>query len=169
MKSTGGISYKNVYYPSQTVPVVGGIAPLHESVIALQNAGYGVSGGQQPTLQEASINTMLLSSTNSILTDPKFVVSVAPVSSACVGIDCKSLFFPGGLELVLKPDGSSLFAGTQPNDPVIIVHDAPGYQMEFWTQNFTFDTSTDCHVYGLPVSALYACVAGRNGTIFSGE
>jgi hypothetical protein len=157
-----------VYYPSKTVSVVGGIAPLHESVTALQNAGYGVQG-QQPTLEEARINTMLLSSTNGILTDPKFVVSVAPVSPACEGIECKSLFFPGGLELVLKPDGSSLFTGTQPTDPVIIIHDAPGYQIEFWTQNFTFDTSVDCQVYGLPVSALYACVAGRDGTVFSGR
>jgi len=113
---------------------------------------------------------MLVSSTNSILTDPKFVAGVAPVSPVCSkGIDCKSLFFPGGLELVLKADGKSLFEGTQPNDPVIIVHDASGYQMDFSSQNFTFNHSTDCQVYGLPVSALYACVAGSNGTVFSGE
>jgi hypothetical protein len=166
--SVGGISYRDVYYPSQTINIVGGIAPLHESVMALEKANYGNSG-RQPTYQDASINTMLVSSTNSILTDPKFVASVAPVSSVCKGTDCKSLFYPGGLELVLKPDGSSLFKGNQPNDPVIIVHDAPGYQIEFWSQNFTFNPSVDCHFYGLPVSALYACVASRNDTIFTGE
>ncbi|OAP60303.1 hypothetical protein AYL99_05305 [Fonsecaea erecta] len=160
-----GISYKDVFYPNQTVSVVGGIAPFHESVVALQKAS---SGGQQPTFQDASTNTMLISSTNSILTDPKFVVRVAPVSSNCHGSDCKSLFLPGGLELVLKADGTSLFDGNQPEDPVIIVHDAQGYQLDFSSQDYTFNTSVDCNTYGLPVSALYACVAGRNDTIFSG-
>ncbi|OAG34257.1 hypothetical protein AYO21_11604 [Fonsecaea monophora] len=160
-----GISYRDVFYPSQTVPVVGGIAPLRVSVEALEKASYG---GQQPTFQEASINTMLISSTNSILTDPKFVVSVAPISPDCRGADCKSLFLPGGLELVLRADGTSLFDGNEPDDPVIIVHDAPGYQIEFSPQNYTFKTDVDCQIYGLPISALYACVAGRNDTIFSG-
>ncbi|KIW95711.1 uncharacterized protein Z519_04296 [Cladophialophora bantiana CBS 173.52] len=160
-----GLSYKDVYYPSQVVSVVGGIAPLHDSVVALEKASYG---GSQPTFQEASINTMLISSTNSILTDPKFVTSVAPISPNCRGPDCKSLFLPGGLELVLRADGTTLFDGKEPDDPVIIVHDAPGYQIEFLPQGFTFNTAVDCQVYGLPVSALYACVAGRNNTIFSG-
>ncbi|EXJ66950.1 uncharacterized protein A1O5_10145 [Cladophialophora psammophila CBS 110553] len=111
---------------------------------------------------------MLISSTNSILTDPKFVTSVAAISSGCRGPDCKSLFLPGGLELVLRADGTPLFDGKEPDDPVIIVHDAPGYQIEFSSQGFTFNTAVDCQVYGLPISALYACVAGRNNTIFSG-
>lgn len=112
---------------------------------------------------------MLLSSTNGILTDPKFVLGVPPVSPSCKGVDCRSFFFPGGLELLLHRNGTTIFDGTQPGDQVLIVNDAPGYQIEFFSSDFTFDTSVDCQIYGLPVSALYACVASRNNTIFSGE
>jgi hypothetical protein len=141
-----------------------GIAPLHDSVKALDDT-TGISDTSPIT--PADVNMMILGMAHSILIDPTLVVGVSPLY--CTGSDCTSLFLPGGLELVRRPDGSTLFTGQQLEEPVIIVHDAPGYQLEFSPTDFKFNFDTDCHNYGLPISSLYACIAFSDDKLLTGE
>ena len=55
------------------------------------------------------------------LTDPTFVVDVPPVN--CTESDCRSVFLPGGLSLVLQLNESTLFTQNSSEGSVIIVID----------------------------------------------
>lgn len=111
---------------------------------------------------------MVTGMTRSIITDPTFVVDVVP--ERCTGSNCKALFLPGGLTLVRQPNGSALNFAREPEEgSVVIVHDAPGYQLEFSPSNYTFNHTTDCTMAGFAISSFYSCIVFTGDTITSGK
>jgi hypothetical protein len=139
------ITTGDVYYPTDNFPVVAGIAPFHDAVTAI-NA----------TIQQSDLNYILLGMTENILTDPSMVVDVDPLYCES---NCTSIFLPGGLELVRRPDASTLYSKGHLEEPVIIVQNAPGYQLEFSPTNYAFNYNMDCNNYGTDWSSLYVCLA----------
>jgi len=165
------VNVERVYNIDQSFPVIAGIADFHTAVQALEKSNVLTSLNPNDTtssFQETSINMIVAGTTRSIITDPTFVVNVAP--ERCTGSDCSAIFLPGGLELVRQPNGSAFnFAGQPQEDTTIIVHDAPGYQLEFSPSNYTFNHTTDCTMTGFAVSSFYSCIAFTGDTITSGE
>ena len=136
----------------QTIDVIAGLAPMDSLFF---------------TIIPASLVSMFtIGYTVGFMTDPKFVTSVVPIS--CSGsTDCISLFLPGGLDMVrLKNDplNATLFHGQYSQDySTIIVHDAPGFQVEFSSVDpgFSFN-STDCDIYGNAThQGIYVCMANE--------
>jgi len=113
-----------------------------------------------------TINSMILGSTRSILTDPGFVIEVTPVG--CDPADCKSLFLPGGMEIIRYPNGTAV-SSIPSADPVLIVNNAPGYQVEFSSTDHQFDHTKDCKLFGLPFSSLFSCAAFVDNKLLTGE
>jgi hypothetical protein len=148
--------------------VLAGLADLHTSVQALEKSNVF---GNTSTIQETSINMLIIGTTRSILTDPTLAIPIPPVQ--CTGADCQSIFLPGGLGLVrYNTNGSALTGNAVPSfDDAIILHDAPGYHMEFSSTNYTFNHSIggDCTLYGLPVSSIYSCIKYNDSTIYTGK
>jgi len=158
------ISSKDVYDKNNEFPVLAGLADLHDAVQKLESVNVFANTS---TSQETEINMLILGTTRSILTDPTIAIPIAPIQ--CQGADCVSVFLPGGLGLVRNHDGSALNTTAVPSaDGAIIVNNAPGYQMEYGSTNYTFNNATDCHQYGLPVSGVYSCIKYDNGTIYAG-
>lgn len=109
---------------------------------------------------------MVTGAMNSILTDPGFVISVAPI--ACESSDCKTLFLPGGMELV-RSNGAAINTTLFPNESVIIVNNAPGFQLEYEPATYEFNYTTDCTMYGYDVSSFFACLKFNGHNITAGE
>jgi hypothetical protein len=137
---------------------VAGIAPFHDAVTAIDQ-----------TLLKSDINFIDLRMTEIILTDPSMVVSVDPLY--CGESNCTPIFLPGGLELVRRPDASTLYNEGHLEEPVVIVQDAPGYQLEFSPTTYAFDYSVECINYGTEWSSLNVCLAFDNNanSLISGE
>jgi hypothetical protein len=149
------INFRNVYTidKNQTIDVIAGLAPINSffftsspaSLVSMFSIGYTVG----------------------FMTDPKFVTSVVPIS--CSGnTDCISLFLPGGLDLVHLTNyqlNATLFERPYSKDySTIIVHDAPGFQVEFSSVDpgFSFN-STDCGIYGNAThQGIYVCMASED-------
>jgi hypothetical protein len=120
------------------------------------------------SFQETTINMMVAGTTRGIVTDPTLVIDVAP--ERCQGSDCTAIFLPGGLELVRQPNGSALdFSGQPQEDSAIIVHDAPGYQLEFSPSDYAFNHTTDCVMTGFAISSFYSCFVLTNDTLTTGK
>lgn len=160
-----------VYQKGEPFGVIAGIADFHTSILALEKLNVITdpnANATTNTFQETSINMMIIGTTRSILTDPTFVTNVPP--QHCKGSDCKSLFLPGGLELVRQLNGTALnFQVESPEDSVIIVNDAPGYQVEYAPSNYSFNHATDCTTTGFDVSSFYSCLVFTGDAIISGK
>ncbi|CZR67500.1 uncharacterized protein PAC_17399 [Phialocephala subalpina] len=135
------ITSSDVYNEDSSFPVLAGLADIHSSVQALEKSNVF---GNTSTVQETSINMMILGTTRSILTDPTLAIPITPFQ--CTGTDCQSIFLPGGLGITrYLNNGSALSdAGVPPAEGAVIIHDAPGYHMEFTSTNYAFNNSTDC-------------------------
>lgn len=153
------ITFKNVYHPLYSVSVLAGLAPINISLLRFV---------------PVSIMCVYFSSnTYSILGASNFVTGVPPVR--CSGSNCTSVFLPGGLELARLNDGNlnaTLLNGTALNHaPVIMINNAPGFQVEFspMDSDFAFNTS-DCVTFGQQRGqGLYLCVGSRNSTLQAGR
>jgi hypothetical protein len=137
-----------------------------EKLNVIPNTSTTISGTNAATLQDTGINMMITGATNSILTDPGFVISVAPI--ACKSSDCKSLFLPGGMELV-RSNGVAINTTLFPNESVIIVNNAPGFQLEYESSDYKFNYTTDCTMFGYDVSSFFACLKFNGQNITAGE
>jgi hypothetical protein len=110
--------------------------------------------------------------TASILGVSKFVTGIAPVT--CGGT-CRSVFLPGGIETVrvLGPDlnRTLLEGGLFDNADVFLIHEAPGYQLEFFpiATDYSFDRANDCLLYGQSRGqGLYICVGSHDSSLVAG-
>src|SRR5213078_2429230 len=99
------------------IPVIAGLAPIDPRL--------------SDPIPLAIINFYFLAFTRSILSDSTFVTGVPPVK--CSGSQCKSYFFPGGLDQVRTQQGgrnASLFEVTGSKEAsAVIIHNAPGYHL----------------------------------------
>jgi hypothetical protein len=148
------IDFRNVYTIDkyQTIDVIAGLAPINSFFFTNAPASL--------------VNIFSIGYTVGFMTDPKFVTSVAPIS--CSGsTDCISLFLPGGLDMVHLTNyqlNATLFDGQYSQDySTIIVHDAPGFQVEFSSVDpgFSFN-STDCGIYGNAThQGIHVCMASE--------
>jgi hypothetical protein len=162
--SLGDLAFKNVYTPIRTVPVLGGIAPLNVSVLE----------GHLPI---AVICIFFSTYTNALLGSSNFVTGMDPIT--CSGDNCTSIFLPGGvfnsrlLEPPTRPNlNLTLLKGDfLTNAPVVLINNAPGYQVEFTPldESFSF-LRNDCTMYGQTQGeGLYICVTSIDSTIVAGD
>lgn len=110
--------------------------------------------------------------TASILATSKFVTGIAPVT--CDGT-CRSVFLPGGIETarVLGPDlnRTLLEGGLFDNADVFLIHDAPGYHLEFFPipADYSFNKTNDCLLYGQSRGqGVYICVGSYDSSLVAG-
>jgi hypothetical protein len=167
------VTVERVYTPDISFPVTAGLSDLHTSVMALErlnvisNSSSSATSSNTATIQDTGINMMITGSTNSLLTDPNFVINVAPIN--CTSSDCKSLFLPGGMELVRYQNGSAINITSAPEDSILIVNNAPGFQVEYEPSDYVFNYSADCTMYGYAVSSFFSCLKFTGTNIISGE
>ena len=165
------VDVDKVFTTGKTFPVIAGIADMHTAVSFLKQSGVLTNLNPQDTSAskgETGINMMISSVSRSILTDPTFVIDVAPLR--CTESDCHAVFLPGGMTLLRQPNGKPVDFSKQPADEtVIIVHDALGYQMEFLSApNHNFDPS-ECNMTGFAVSSFYSCFNLNNDVLTAGK
>jgi hypothetical protein len=105
-----------------------------------------------------------LASTYNFVTNSQFSHVSQPV--ACSDVRCDSYLFPGGTYLMFPPT---------PTDATIVIHDAPGTQIEFSKGLDDGDRflAQDCVAYGSEKSLIgvYFCLAGsrvKEGSIIAG-
>jgi hypothetical protein len=109
------------------------------------------------------------------ITDPRFVISIPPVS--CTVKDCVSIFLPGGIDLVRQDNGdrnATLFSPELEGDfDAVVINNAPGYQLEFTSiksvdPSFTFDRA-DCKMYMQSIGdGVWICMAERTPLLYVG-
>ena len=99
-------------------------------------------------VQQSIIDVFYTTFGYGLLSDTRFAIGIEPVK--CTGSSCTSVFLPGGVQTVRLGNGSTLFDQQRFGDlTAIIVHDAPGYQLEFYPrENHTFNETTECKTYG---------------------
>jgi hypothetical protein len=101
---------------------------------------------------------------------------MSPVS--CTGLNCTSVFIPGGLLLARRTD--EVFNGTLLNmnasllntGQAVLINNAPGYQLEFFPvdDDFSFNATTDCTTYGQSRGdGLHLCIGSNNSTLAVGQ
>lgn len=142
------------------IPIYGGLTPVNATLVSL--------------VKNETETTFFTAWSYAISQSSEYVVGVDPVSTDC-GKGCSSIFLPGGVEMArLRTNGlnETLFAGqtTLADSDMIVISDAPGYQLEFYQpQNYSFNAS-DCFVYGLDQGEpLHVCLGSENSTIFAGR
>jgi hypothetical protein len=112
--------------------------------------------------------------TNSILGASNFVTGIDPVG--CSGKNCTAVFLPGGLQIarlldIVNGPGIDLNATLLSKSPAVVVHNAPGYHLEFSPvdPDFTFDDSTECEIFGEERGqGLRLCIGSYNSAIVAG-
>jgi hypothetical protein len=105
----------------------------------------------------------------SLMTNSAELISTAPVT--CSGPDCFSYFLPGAMSLVAF-DPALPYIGKEnyTEAGAFIVHDAPGFQMDFFSvsENVTFKTD-ECHQYGIDAAAIQICIQRNGNNLIGGS
>lgn len=102
----------------------------------------------------------------SLLTNSAQMISTIPVSCS----NCSAYFLPGAMSLVaFDPTLPSIGKSNYSQAAAFIVHDAPGFQMEFSNvaENITFETE-ECKLYGVPSVAIQICIKQRRNSFYGG-
>lgn len=160
------ITFKYVFTPDQftSMNVFAGLTP------------FDISLTQLPGFPISVMCIYVSSLANTLLSDSKFSQGIGPVS--CSGDDCFSYFLPGGIENVRmwndNLNTTLLSTKLLNNAPVVLINDAPGYQLDFLTvdSGFVFNRTSDCMTfYGQNYGdGLYFCVAQSNSnTVVAGQ
>jgi hypothetical protein len=167
---SANIRFENIYTPfnqdpgttNATQKVIGGLAPPSQ---------YGLSD-----IPLSYVNLFAITYTMGFMTDPRFVTSMTPVN--CSGSACVSIFLPGGMGSVVIDDNTgsyTLFSGGYPGDyTVIVINDAPGYQMEYASigvvdSGFQFDHDSECKMYLSSVQdGLFLCMVEKGMQLYLG-
>jgi len=165
---TANVTFQSIYTPysnaaNATQYVVAGLFPVGSNGI--------------DHVPRAYLSLFASAYTMGFMTDPRYVVSVAPV--LCSGRGCLSIFLPGGMEVVRVDDGTgsnTLFSGDYSGDySAITVNDAPGYQMEYGLiesveSDFQFDRESDCKMYLQSVNdGLFICTVEKGVLLYLGR
>jgi len=157
----GDITFDTVYTPVETQLVLAGLAPINIPILI--------------THLPVAVAWIYFSTYSiSILGNGNFVTGIDPV--ACRGPDCQSAFLPGSLQLARRLDhlngtilnlNSTVFN----NVDTILVHNAPGYQLDFYPvpEGFGFDRTRDCMTFGQTRGqGLFMCISSNNSEILAG-
>jgi len=110
----------------------------------------------------------------SILGNGNFVTGIDPV--ACSGPECVSVFLPGSLEVARGldyPNGTSLNLNDTVfnNAEVVMIHNAPGYQLDFYPveEEFIFDKVQECMLFGQTRGqGLFMCISSKGPALVTG-
>jgi hypothetical protein len=158
----GDITFDTIYSPIETHSVVAGLAPVNIPLLV--------------THLPVAVAWIYFSTYSvSILGNGNFVTGIEPV--ACTGGDCVSVFLPGSLQLARRLDHLNgtilnLNATLFNNAAVVLVRNAPGYQLDFYPmeEGFVFDKSTECMTFGQTRGqGLFMCLASNDSTIVAGN
>ncbi len=157
------MTFKNIYNSSsvtQPLSVIAGLAPLNVSLL--------------PTAPPELVSLFVTGYSMGFVTDPKFVTGLSPITCTN-GPKCKSLFLPGGLDLVRfqgDNENATLFSTNLPGDyTTIVIENAPGFQLEFssLSSGFVFNQSV-CTLYGESIyNGIYICLAQDGPTMVAGQ
>jgi hypothetical protein len=150
--------FKDSYTVTHTVKVFGGLAPLNATLL--------------PVVPTDLLCTYFSAWTASILGVSKYVTGIAPAT--CKGT-CSSVFLPGGVETARLLNSNlniTLLEGGVFNDTdAFLIHDAPGFQLEFFPvpKDYSFNRTTDCALYGQSRGeGIYICVGSYNSSLTAG-
>jgi hypothetical protein len=109
-----------------------------------------------------------------MLMDVTLVKAIAPTT--CAGLDCTSIFLPGGLDLVRLinggPNATIFQQPTTSGSSTFIVSNAPGYHLEFFPipMGWVFDQAKHCATYvGSNNQAIQICIAAVGTQIYAGK
>jgi hypothetical protein len=93
-----------------------------------------------------------------VLEDTTSTALVPPLWCSGSDADCSAYFFPGGLRGV-SPNPYNV--QDHPQVTGFVVHDAPGYQLEFasMTPPEASFRSSDCQLYGYHTAAIQICLS----------
>jgi hypothetical protein len=91
-----------------------------------------------------------------VLEDTTSVASIPPLWCSGIEANCSAYFFSGGLRGV-SPNPYAL--QDHPEADGFVVHDSPGYQMEFASLEQASFSSSDCQLYGYHTAAILICFA----------
>lgn len=163
MNSSADISFRFIYNPVRTVEIFGGLTPFNISHLHYVPVGV--------------IDLYFTAWSYTILSSSQFVLPTECQPES--GSNCSSFFLPGGVEIarLLQPNAnlSLLTQAGLPDAEIIIINDAPGYQVDFFPlePGFTFNATSECDLYGeVNGQGLYLCLGGtdvNNYTIFAGQ
>lgn len=155
------LTFPFVFTPTSSVPVFAGLTPL--------NATFLAEGIVQPYV----LSIYFSGWTASILWVSKYATGIEP--AACTD-NCTSIFLPGGIEqarfLNTNLNKTLLEGGAFDGADAIILHNAPGYHLEFFPKDptFSFNADTDCMLFGQSRGqGLYMCVASEGFTLIAGK
>lgn len=145
------------------MPVIAGLAPINYTILFSD-------------IPKAVACLYLSNYANGFLGASNFVIGMSPVS--CSGLNCTSVFLPGGLLLARRTDKTlngtllNLNASLLNTGQAILINNAPGYQMEFFPidDDFSFNAATDCATYGQSRGdGLHVCFGSNNSTLVVGK
>lgn len=150
---TVGTSTTTAYRTLSTMEVTAGTGSFNGSMVEPFVASFS-----------KQVPFWALASTYNFVTNSQFSHMSQPV--ACSDLRCDSYLFPGGTYLMFPPT---------PTDGTIVIHDAPGTQIEFSKGLGDGDRflAQDCVVYGSEKSlvGVYFCLAAsrvKEGSIIAG-
>lgn len=159
----GDVTFKNVYNSINTLPVIAGLAPINYTILFSH-------------IPKAVACLYLSNYSNGFLGASNFVIGMTPIG--CSGINCTSVFLPGGLLLARRTDETlngtllNLNASLLNTGQAVLINNAPGYQLEFFPvdDDFSFNAVTDCATYGQSRGdGLHLCFGLNNSTLVIGQ
>jgi hypothetical protein len=141
--------------PQISVPVVAGLAPFNSSIVGL--------------VAESVIDVYFATWYDNILGLSTIVTSL-PCQRDSV-LNCTSVFLPGGVDVARirqkTLNETLLEGGSLRNVPLIVIENAPGYELDFFPigDNSLFNTSSDCMLYGQGnQQGVFLCVRAVNAS-----
>lgn len=152
---------------SSEIAVVAGLTPI---------STYGINN-----ISLQLVPLLATSYSMAFITDPRFVMKVAPIN--CTGdTDCLSILMPGGLESVrlysAEDSGLTVFSPTFEGDyDVVVVNNAPSYQVEYNSiaavdPNFRWNQSEggDCIMHLSSINdGMYVCSRQVSNSVYVGR
>jgi hypothetical protein len=138
------------------MPVLGaGLPPLNVSLATVPTFG-------------ATITTLLWWYLPSILKDTSLTTQISPIN--CSSSSCVSYFMPGPISYIAYDRTLPQLPNNFSDADVLVVNDAPGYQIEFVPVAADVQLSlSDCRVYGMPYGAIGICLQAQEDGLVGGN
>ena len=155
------IFFVNVYNQGYLIPIFGGLTPVN--VLFIHGIPVSV------------IDLYFATWLYSILSSDQFITSIPCQSES--GQDCGGIFLPGGVEIArLRQENLNqtlLDGGILSDSPVILIEDAPGFEVDYFALEMSFHLmklrTVPCMDKETDRACIYSCVADINDfTIVAG-
>jgi hypothetical protein len=106
----------------------------------------------------------------SLMTNTAEIATIPPLT--CSGSSCLSYFLPGPITLLLFDEALPMIETSDFQEAdVLIVNDAPGYQLEFSQptgNDSKLNLNTDCRPYGISWAMIIICIKKVGNSLIGG-